>query len=802
MNAIADTLIDFRRLADDLPLFLWTQRPDGTVDWLNRPAIEYFGVPSLVMPEAWRGLIHPDDARVFFIVASRAWRYSAGYEIEVRVKPYGTDEHAYRWFLVRSTPRRNADDSISYWLGTAVDIHDARMRGAERAESFRVVADGIPEILWTACPDGGRDWYNERWYEYTGQTAEEAAGWGWAMVNHRDDLEHVIERWNASVASGEPFEVEARIRRHDGEYRWFLTRASAVRDANGAIVRWCGTSVDIDDARRALAREQLYAELTEKLTGALSLEETLRVVTRLVVPEFADYVLINLLDEDGEYTCAAAYHRNGARRPDVEALIGTRFLARNGRMAGQALYSRVPLDLPEKALRRECLPVFQRLGLESLLVVPLTYRGRIVGQVDVVMAGSGRAFTPADMPLFEELARRISPAIGNAEAYERERRVARTFQDAALEPALPAIPGLRFDAIYEAAHADATIGGDWYDAFRLPDGRVVLSIGDVAGSGLDAAVTMGSVRQSIRTASLINPEPVAVLDAVDRIVRAMGKERFVTAFVAVLDPVTFELTFASAGHPPPLLRTPDGSVTRLGHGELPLGLRQRAEASASAIAIEPGSVLVAYTDGLTEFDRDALAGERVVIDALRAMPTGCIAREIHHRVTQGRPARDDVAILAVSFDRPLPAIRGPFGATQWIFETDDAETARRTRLAYDDRLRELGLSSEEVSSAELVFGELLGNVVRYAPGTVEMTLDVSCEAPVLHVLDNGEGFEMSPRLPADPLSERGRGLYLIRALAEELSVERRRNGGSHARVVLAGRTRERGVSSLSRNAVL
>jgi anti-sigma regulatory factor (Ser/Thr protein kinase) len=361
---------------------------------------------------------------------------------------------------------------------------------------------------------------------------------------------------------------------------------------------------------------------------------------------------------------------------------------------------------------------------------------------------------------------------------------------------------LRFDAIYEAAHADATIGGDWYDAFRLPDGRVVLSIGDVAGSGLDAAVTMGSVRQSIRTASLINPEPVAVLDAVDRIVRAMGKERFVTAFVAVLDPVTFELTFASAGHPPPLLRTPDGSVTRLGHGELPLGLRQRAEASASAIAIEPGSVLVAYTDGLTEFDRDALAGERVVIDALRAMPTGCIAREIHHRVTQGRPARDDVAILAVSFDRPLPAIRGPFGATQWIFETDDAETARRTRLAYDDRLRELGLSSEEVSSAELVFGELLGNVVRYAPGTVEMTLDVSCEAPVLHVLDNGEGFEMSPRLPADPLSERGRGLYLIRALAEELSVERRRNGGSHARVVLAGRTRERGVSSLSRNAVL
>jgi anti-sigma regulatory factor (Ser/Thr protein kinase) len=102
----------------------------------------------------------------------------------------------------------------------------------------------------------------------------------------------------------------------------------------------------------------------------------------------------------------------------------------------------------------------------------------------------------------------------------------------------------------------------------------------------------------------------------------------------------------------------------------------------------------------------------------------------------------------------------------------------------------------------LIFGELIGNVVRYAPGPITAMLDVSGPAPVLHVVDEGRGFEFRPRLPADLLSERGRGLFLVTAFAEELSVERRRTGGSHARAVLAGRTRYRTPASLSRDAML
>jgi serine phosphatase RsbU (regulator of sigma subunit) len=196
------------------------------------------------------------------------------------------------------------------------------------------------------------------------------------------------------------------------------------------------------------------------------------------------------------------------------------------------------------------------------------------------------------------------------------------------------------------AQSDALIGGDWFDAFRLIDGRVALSVGDVAGSGLKASVTMASLRQSIRTATLINPDPIAVLDAVDRIVRDMGPELFATAFVSVFDPVHGELRYASAGHPPPLVRRRDGSISALAHSALPLGLREREFEISPSLTIEPGMLLVMYTDGLTEFGRDPVSGEAKVVDALRAVDAAdSPAHHIYHHVIDAAGPHDDIAIL-------------------------------------------------------------------------------------------------------------------------------------------------------------
>jgi PAS domain S-box-containing protein len=677
------------------------------------------------------------------------------------------------------------------------------------AESFRIIADAVPQILWSALPDGWIDWYNMRWFEYTGQTPEEAAGWGWQAVHHPEDLPGVMRSWPESIATGKPFEMEFRLRGADGRFRWFLTRATPLRDPGERIVRWFGTNTDIDAEYAARARERFFSLLGAELAGALSLDQTLRVITRRVVPEFADWGLVNLADERGEMRLAAAYHRDPELRALLDALRGQRYAnpaARGGtaevmRSGRPLVYESTGESFSLETIDPAYHDVFARIGFDSALVVPLIAGGRIVGTLNVVLRGSGRAFSAADVPFFEELGRRIAPAIGNATAYERERRVASTFQEAALVPSLPELPGLEFDAMYQAAMLEATVGGDWYDAFRLPDGRVVLSVGDVAGKGLDAAVAMASVRQSIRTAALINPEPVAVLNAVDRIVRAIGQAPFVTAFVGVIDPVCFEFAYASAGHPPPLLRAPDRTVRALTESDLPLGIRQRSERAGTTIDIEPGSVLLCYTDGLSEFDRDPLQGEQRVAAALERA-THDVAHDLYRAVSRGMPPQDDVAILAVSFDRPLTAIDGPGRAAEWRFDASDGAAAGRARAEYVRRLAAAGLSDEDRSGAELVFGELVGNVVRYAPGPIAALLDVSGEAAVLHVIDNGTGFEFRPRLPADVLSERGRGLFLVTAFADELSVERRRGGGSHARAVLRGRTRNRVASSLGRDALL
>ncbi len=185
-----------------------------------------------------------------------------------------------------------------------------------------------------------------------------------------------------------------------------------------------------------------------------------------------------------------------------------------------------------------------------------------------------------------------------------------------------------------------------------------------------------------------------------------------------------------------------------------------------------------------------------------ARANGDVAREIYAEISQGRPAQDDVAILAVAFREPLVILDDPRRASVWSFDCTDAQDAGRARREYTERLHAVGLSDDELSSAELVFGELVGNVVRYAPGAITAMLDVSGRAPVLHVLDDGRGFEFRPRLPVDLLSERGRGLFLVTAFAEELSVERRRGGGSHARAVLAGQTRHGTPASSSLDAVL
>jgi PAS domain S-box-containing protein len=669
----------------------------------------------------------------------------------------------------------------------AVAVENIRLTEAARRESsarehqFRSIADSMPLLLWTTSPDGTTDWHNRGWFEYTGEAEDGLPDLGWQTL-HPDDVPLTREGWLASTASGKTFEVEHRIRRADGTYRWFLTRATPERDTNGAIVRWYGTGTDVDEARRAQRTLQVFSELGRALSASLEVQATLDAVMHVVVPEFADWAIINLADENGDLRVAAISHRDETKRAALATQLGKVYAS--GRVtsgAPEALRSGAPL-LYESATRAdaakivtpEVLDVFWDVGFSSVLVAPLIVGTGARGTLNVAMFESMRRFRTDDVDFFQELARRIAPAIANAELFERERLVARSFQDAALPATLPSVPACTFSAIYEAGRAEALIGGDWYDAFSLADGRIVLSIGDVAGSGLQAAVTMANMRQAIRGVAYVHPDPVLMLEAADLALRSESPDRFVTAFVAVIDPIEDSISFTTAGHPPPLLRTPAGEIVALEASGLPLGLREHTGFASVSRALEPGSTLVLYTDGLIESTHDMDEGYRRLYGAIGDPPVlagGNPAARIRDSVLiEG--SRDDVAILCVRYS----------GVTLERYRVDvriAAESARFSRRLVAE-LKRCGYAGDAIVSAEIVLAELIGNLVRHAPGPATFVIDGQRGHVVLHALDDGPGYRFLSRLPTDTLSERGRGLFLISALAEAFNVTLRPSGGSHA----------------------
>jgi anti-sigma regulatory factor (Ser/Thr protein kinase) len=253
----------------------------------------------------------------------------------------------------------------------------------------------------------------------------------------------------------------------------------------------------------------------------------------------------------------------------------------------------------------------------------------------------------------------------------------------------------------------------------------------------------------------------------------------VTSFVGVIDGVGRTLSYASAGHPPPFVRTTDGSVVQLAYGGPPLGLRENVRGGGNVMRLADDAFMVLYTDGLIESTHDVDEGERRLLAALldpSIVGAQRPALAIHDAVLiEG--SRDDVAILTVTFGDPPELSR-------WSFDARDAAAAHETQTEIAMRLRTAGFTEERLVVCELVIAELIGNTVRYAPGPIDVYLERDDDVPVVHVLDRGPGFEFAARLPPDVFSESGRGLFLIATLAEDLHVVRRPDGGSHARVVL------------------
>jgi anti-sigma regulatory factor (Ser/Thr protein kinase) len=589
-------------------------------------------------------------------------------------------------------------------------------------ESVRAFADALPLLVWTVGTDDRLTFVNRAWLEYTGIEAGTTIEARNALV-HPDDLPRLM----GALGHHAP-EVEFRLRRlSDGMYRWHLLRwqhFDAGTDDESGMIR-VGTALDVHDAHVAREERERLSEVSRVLGTTLDLEQTLERIVSLGIPVFGD-------------ACTAKLYEEEDHASDEVARI---------------------LD-------------------EQTLVVPLTTGSRAVGTLRYTRAQG--EYDASILPFAEEFGRRAALAIRNARLYEREHRVADALQSASLPRKLPQIPGLAMSAIYVPGQSEAQIGGDWYDAFRLADGRVVISIGDVAGSGLDAAVTMSSVRQLIRGTAQVYADPVMMLDAADRALRIEEPNRFVTAFVAVIDPIDESMDYASAGHPPPFIRRSGGTIEELGCIDLPLGLRAGGRVDSGSVQLHAGDMLVFYTDGLVESTHNLEQGrwalQRALRDAQIAFDSHPAAALYERLLPEG--PRDDVAILTLRVGDAATALR------RWRYERLDADVLQKLR--HEFRAVLVGrMAEDELIAAELVLGELIGNAVRHAPGNVEVVIDLHDEgAPVLHLLDEGPGLELATNLPADPFSENGRGLYIVSELSRAFGVSRRTPHGTHARAVL------------------
>ncbi|HUN29046.1 MAG TPA: SpoIIE family protein phosphatase [Alphaproteobacteria bacterium] len=374
-------------------------------------------------------------------------------------------------------------------------------------------------------------------------------------------------------------------------------------------------------------------------------------------------------------------------------------------------------------------------------------------------------------------------------AFERTARIATTLQSAFLPQSLPEHPFMRFDALYLTAGQEVLIGGDWYDAFALPDGRIAVSIGDVTGHGLNAAVSAGRIRQSIVATAIDKADPAEILTKVNRLLQ-LHDPAVATALVALIDRDALTLRYASAGHPSPILAGPNTRAHPLPYGSLPLGVSATTEYRSYSVTLEPDSIVVFYTDGITEFSRQIDATERTLrdaIDALVVAPSARPAEAIRRAVLGDEAPTDDAVLVVLRVAGTGDAVAGSNVNLRqsWSFHSSHAYSAHSARHEVMQFIEGLAGTEADLFTAELIVGEILANTVEHAPGMVNMEIDWTSAAPIVTVVDTGPGLEkFVAQLPDDEYTEDGRGLFLVKTLANDVRVESDQGYGTKMTVVL------------------
>ena len=412
------------------------------------------------------------------------------------------------------------------------------------------------------------------------------------------------------------------------------------------------------EAAERQAKLSFLAEASAELASSLDYESTLARVARLAVPTFADWCAIDLVKDNRLRRLAVAHvdpakveyaHELAERYPsDPDSPSGPWQVIRTGR--SELIPEITDEMLVAGARDEEHLRIARELALHSAVTVPLVARGRTLGVMTWVSAESLRRYTQDDVEFAEDLARRAAVSIDNSELHSETLAVAVQLQHAVLPATLPAIEGCDVAACYSPS-GRTEVGGDFYDVIALPDGRVVIFVGDVMGRGVQAAASMAQMRAAVRAYIAVDPRPDVVLTKLDTMLSHYGDDQFVTLVYLLADVATNSLLMANAGHPAPILVRADSSVEHLPSADGgPLAINEGRRRRQHRLVFEPGDSILVFTDGLIERrTEDIDQGRARLSAALGALAETDLHRDLREIIAAvvDDTHNDDVAAVAL-----------------------------------------------------------------------------------------------------------------------------------------------------------
>ncbi|WP_030147135.1 SpoIIE family protein phosphatase [Streptomyces sp. NRRL S-455] len=573
-------------------------------------------------------------------------------------------------------------------------------------------------------------------------------------------------------------------------------------DVGNSVTGLCYMVMDVTERWNARQLLSLVSEAGTGIGSTLDVMRTAQELADFAVPRFADFVIVDLLEpvlsgegqgawlpDAGPAPARPVMRRAGMSSvrpgcPEAVAQIGDKvdFVPpphdANLLVDGESIFIPVldpsdPLWITEQPARVASIREF---GLHSLISVPMRARNTVLGLATFTRSLNPTSFQQDDVLLARELVARAALCVDNARRYTREHTAAVTLQRSLLPHALTGGTALEVVSHYLPADASDGVGGDWFDVIPLSGGRVGLVVGDVVGHGIAAAATMGRLRTAVQTLADMDLPPDELLAHLDDLVLRLSEEpttgqtadQTVTAFLgatclyAVYDPVTQRCTLARAGHPPPVVVTPDRHVSfpELPAGP-PLGLGGMAF-EATEIELPENSVFGLYTDGLVEgTDRDIERGMSR-LGYLLCSPDSdleSLCADVVRRLVPA-PQPDDVALLLARTHA-----LGPGQVASWDVPLDPAAVGDIRAGAM--RQVEAWNCPELVMTTELIVSKLVTNAIRYASGPVRLRLlrdaRLTCEV--------ADGSSTAPRLRhARSTDEGGRGLFLVAQISHRWGV--------------------------------